>query len=482
MATIIDALVVTLGLDSRGYQKGVKETDESLKRAKEGATKTSREMSAAWGNGAAAISKLRNEALKFGAIILGGIGIKSFVESITSAGEEALFLAKNLGISTEELTSWQGAAERMGGSAKGIDAALRRAAAIPAQIELGQLDSIAGLEKLGIAFNIAGHSISEYLNRTSSAPEKLKVLADVLQKVAAAKSVAYAQEIGQAAGYDEGTINMLVQGAKAVEKGVASQKKLAITQKEAVADHKFQNHLRDLEAGFRRLGRSIFEAVLPALTSLMNALQGLAGNKDFTRALRDGFVGLASAIKSIDWNRIDKFIVGLTSGTDTVVKNLGGWKTAMEAIFAIWAAPKVGALIASILSVGNAASTVAGKGKGGSVLAGAASNPLVWFALMLGENLGASVAEKSGVSGDSDELNWVKRGGVSDSDVLQWFRGTVAKNEAAHDAARGGSTSTTSVNIHNLNVNGARDPQEMAKGAKGALQGILPGAPNTGVN
>lgn len=47
MATIIDALVVTLGLDASGFKKGQEETKESLDKTRKNSEQTAKDMEAA---------------------------------------------------------------------------------------------------------------------------------------------------------------------------------------------------------------------------------------------------------------------------------------------------------------------------------------------------------------------------------------------------------------------------------------------------
>ncbi|KAG1240955.1 hypothetical protein G6F68_017158 [Rhizopus microsporus] len=81
MATVIDALVVTLGMNAKGFKQGAAEVDSSLTHTREESAKTAREMEARGKQAALFFSKVRNEALALLAVFTAGMGIKSFVSS-----------------------------------------------------------------------------------------------------------------------------------------------------------------------------------------------------------------------------------------------------------------------------------------------------------------------------------------------------------------------------------------------------------------
>ena len=81
MATVIDALVVTLGMNAKGFKQGAAEVDSSLTHTREESAKTAREMEVRGKQAAMFFSKVRNEALALLAVFTAGMGIKSFVSS-----------------------------------------------------------------------------------------------------------------------------------------------------------------------------------------------------------------------------------------------------------------------------------------------------------------------------------------------------------------------------------------------------------------
>src|SRR4051812_47527281 len=116
-ATVVDALVVTLGLDPKNYNQGLKKAVEDLNKAKFEASSTAKSIEASGKQAAQFFTKLRNEAIALFAVFTGITGIKNFVADIVSTDAATGRLARNLGMSAATLTQWENAAELAGGTA-----------------------------------------------------------------------------------------------------------------------------------------------------------------------------------------------------------------------------------------------------------------------------------------------------------------------------------------------------------------------------
>lgn len=111
MATVIDALVVTLGLDPKGVQKGQKEADTSFGKVKASAQSMGKGVDAAATSGAQAIRTMSREALSFFAVLTAGKSLKAFVQDNTRSNVALGNLSRNLGVSAQSL---DGTGQRLG--------------------------------------------------------------------------------------------------------------------------------------------------------------------------------------------------------------------------------------------------------------------------------------------------------------------------------------------------------------------------------
>src|SRR5579862_6561617 len=107
MATVIDSLVVTLGLDASKFHAGAKQTSTDLKATTQDANAAAKQIEASGKQAAAFFGKLRNEALSLAAVFLGGMGLKALVANLTATDAATGRLSRNLGISVEALGAWE---------------------------------------------------------------------------------------------------------------------------------------------------------------------------------------------------------------------------------------------------------------------------------------------------------------------------------------------------------------------------------------
>ncbi len=118
MATIVDSLLVELGLDASKFTKGQKEAATSLVKMKDEALRHSKEIEGSNRAVAETFSKVRNEVLALFAALLGARGVKEFISNINEANAAVGRFAGNIGESPQTVAAWGMAVERMGGSAQ----------------------------------------------------------------------------------------------------------------------------------------------------------------------------------------------------------------------------------------------------------------------------------------------------------------------------------------------------------------------------
>ncbi|HHD2838879.1 lytic transglycosylase domain-containing protein [Klebsiella quasipneumoniae] len=124
-ATVIDALLVTLGLDTSQFRKGQQEVSDDLKKQREDAKKTAKEMAEQGKKAASFFSSIKTELLALTGVTVTAGGLMSFVKSTTSGLMELSVQAKALGMTAKELDGVGKAAEAAGSSVEKINAALQ---------------------------------------------------------------------------------------------------------------------------------------------------------------------------------------------------------------------------------------------------------------------------------------------------------------------------------------------------------------------
>jgi len=124
--TVVDALTVTLGLDSSAFEKGQAQARESLKKTKNDAAIAAKDMEASGQKAAQFFSTIKTEALALSAVLLGGVGIeqaiKGTTQSLVSLNQQAVFIGENV----DNISAFAMALKRSGGDADAATAALKK--------------------------------------------------------------------------------------------------------------------------------------------------------------------------------------------------------------------------------------------------------------------------------------------------------------------------------------------------------------------
>ncbi|HEQ1858448.1 TPA: hypothetical protein VEO38_001985 [Providencia alcalifaciens] len=236
MATLIDTLLVSLKLDSGGFandaKKATTENDkladsiDALNETLGGVNETlkgTREQQKKAKEQSDSFTKSINNATKalaglFTTIFM-STGLTKLIEDTARSNDQLNFLSKNLGMNATQVKRWQGAAELSGGSTEGM------------------ASSMANLNKsLWDLVTVGDTSILPYFNALNVGVVKnngeLRNLDDILLDVAdslSQMSRPQAYNFAKNMGFDEGTINMLLQGRQEMERQLALQKDIVVS-------------------------------------------------------------------------------------------------------------------------------------------------------------------------------------------------------------------------------------------------------------
>ena len=286
MPTVIDSLVVTLGLNDGDYKAGRKRVDEAERKGRQQFERDDKDDEGRRKKQAERFKKVGEAALGFFGVLTAGRGLKDFIQDTIASDAATGRLAHNLGISTEALSTWQGAIVRMGGSSKDADTSLQALVSGFQQISLtGDSALIPYLQTLGVS-----------LGDLKNPSETLLKISDAFSKMDPAR----AQALGAGLGLTPSTVNLLEKGRTAVTAMLAEQRKLGVvTQADADADAKMQATLAGLTQASSRLGKTILTDAAPGLEAMAGGLTTLAQwaqrHGDVVRAAFIG-VGIAAGV------------------------------------------------------------------------------------------------------------------------------------------------------------------------------------------
>ncbi len=192
MATVIDSLIVTLGLDDTEYKKNSAKAKKTTSEFQQQATRSTKErdsgerklnneqrkrqveIDSRSKKQVDSMRTMRNEALKLAAVFIGGAGLIQFTANTINGAASLGFLSANLQMSTEDITAFQRASERAGGTAEGMTAQFRESVDTLAQLKLGFGPS-AGLQ----AFFRFGGSSKDLQDGNTYLMARSKIIADM---------------------------------------------------------------------------------------------------------------------------------------------------------------------------------------------------------------------------------------------------------------------------------------------------------------
>ncbi|NSL91702.1 lytic transglycosylase domain-containing protein [Acetobacter syzygii] len=346
MATVIDALVVTLGLDPKGVQRGGKEATTAFGKVTQGATQMGKGVSAGVDSASDSFRSLQRNALAFFAVLTAGKTLKAFIADTTSSNVAAGNLARNLGTSVNSLTTWQRAAQAMGGSADDVSSSMGAL--------VSQFQTIEGRRNLGLIFGQLHVNLNDANGQLRSMNELMPDLAASAQQLGPQLFSA----LGGQAGFSQGFINLLEQGPDKVKALYQSLQQYAPTERDTKASAQLYEDWTKLTAQSEAFGRSIMTNLSPEVHDLFTMINTAIDQRapSALKQINEMGADLYKRFKEINWEEVGaeirdwektfkeidlkgiaQDIAAIGRGANDVAKCLGGWEKAAEILLTLWA-------------------------------------------------------------------------------------------------------------------------------------------------
>lgn len=315
MSTVIDSLLIELGLDASKFNAGQKKSVEELRKFDEQAQKTAKNTQEGAKNTAEGFEKARNALISFGVAAFGAKGFSQFVSTMTNTNAALGRTANLLGLSARELDAWGGVLKSVGGDANSFQTSIQAIQSGLAGIKLGDSAILTPLARLGAlgAVDLEKNSVDIYK------------LADALKRFRDANGEQLTYTLAQQLGLNKETFLVLEQGSSVVHKLYDENYKLSgISEKNTEAAQKLQAQWGLLSQSFSGAKNSIMDELYPALGVLAEGTtlglnKFVEWDKNANGLISDigliaaGIVSLNSALK----------LVGVTLGTGVISKFFG---------------------------------------------------------------------------------------------------------------------------------------------------------------
>lgn len=312
-ATVIDALLVTLGLDTSQFRKGQQEVSDDLKKQREDAKNTAKEMAEQGKKAASFFSSIKTELLALTGVTVTAGGLISFVKSTTSGLMDLSIQSKALGLSARELDGWSKSAEAAGSSAEKISASLQGFQGAIQGARVGDYSSsiFGGLAQLnaltGQNFDVWGQDASS-LAKTSL---------DALRKISDPN---LRRQVGLSLGFDDATLQRNQEG-----KFLPDVDRL--TKNSGISDESI-NGAKEFNSAWAELNQNLDTTKNQFYTFLIPYV------RDFNVVLRDLSNWMKSHPEEMK-QKVDAFFGAIESGAkmaDKAAQAVGGWENAIKII------------------------------------------------------------------------------------------------------------------------------------------------------
>jgi hypothetical protein len=285
MPTVIDSLVVTLGLDPAKFISGQKQARNEFKQTQEQAGKSTKETSQIVVKGAEEMTKaIRNAAAQFALAFLGFSGATGFVKfmaNLNGTTRQLGFNAKNLDLSAASLRNWQDAADIAGASAESItglfDAIQKQ------QYDLrttGRFDDTWMKVFSAGGIKMVDASTGKFKSVDTVVMDIAKHLADVEKQYGRLYAVQRAKSLG----LDPNLTNFLLQGPQRLQAMLAREKgTYQVTDGAVQAADRVARKFTEIQQRLRDFGIQLLVKLQPLIERLATKFEQWLGSVDLNK-------------------------------------------------------------------------------------------------------------------------------------------------------------------------------------------------------
>lgn len=315
-ATVIDALLVTLGLDTSQFRKGQQEVSDDLKKQREDAKNTAKEMAEQGKKAASFFSSIKTELLALTGVTVTAGGLMSLVKNTTSSLMDLSIQSKALGMTARELDGFGKAAESAGSSFERITAALQGFQAAKQGSLFGDTSSpiFSGMRMLTA---LTGDTFDVY---SKDAKSLARSYLESLRKV---KDPNIRRQIGAMGGFDDATIQRNQEGRFLPDVD-------RLTKSSGITDASVKGAKEFTEA-WVLLNQNLETTKNQFYTFLIPYVRGFNG---VLRDLSDWMKSHPDEMKQ----KVDAFFGAIESGAkmaDKAAKEVGGWENAIKLLIGL---------------------------------------------------------------------------------------------------------------------------------------------------
>lgn len=277
---IVESIIVQLGLDGSQYNQEAEKAKKSNKELNKSVEETDK-----------VVGTVTKTLARWFGVMAAATGVAKMIDEVQRLNDELYHLEKNLGMSSETIKNWQGAAGAMGGSADGMTNSIK-------SLNMGMNDFVTMGDTTLLPFmNALGVGMTDAQGKLRKTDDVMLDLADSFSKMDREQAFSIASKMG----IDEGTFNTLVQGRKEMEKMLEYQSKMyKSSEEELKASRQLAQNRALIGQQWESLKTMMANAIIPLFVKLSEiALSFFEFLQENQKTVQAVFKGVAFVIGAL---------------------------------------------------------------------------------------------------------------------------------------------------------------------------------------
>lgn len=378
MPTIVDSLIVTLGLDPANFNKGQKEATAAFLKTRDAAVKSGKDIEDASTKAANAISRITREVIVLFGALAGARNLSQLISGLTEANAELGRFSANMAMAPQAVAGWGAAVQRVGGNMGSFQQTV-------GNLTKQLFDLRTGIGNLPEAFFQLQARTGTNINPFGSTEKYISGIGEAIKKLSATDRNG-AFQFAQQLGIDPATFELMRQHGAEVNKyvdGIA--KSIAPSQKAIEAAQKLQAAWYEMAQQVGSLINKLYELAGPAITEVLTKMSAwLDKNKEWIAAkITAAIERFVELLQLIDWEAMGTRMSQFAVATGNASEAIGDLTNAVEILFGLWLGSKFLKVLANmrLLAAGGAAG---GAAAGGAAAGAGGAAAVVGSMLLLG--------------------------------------------------------------------------------------------------
>lgn len=285
MATVVDSLLITMGLDGAGVTKGMNQVENRLS------------------------SGVKNIVTNILAPLAGAFAFQQLFSSFVHEADALGDLSEAINVSVKDLDSWGQAAQYAGGTVEGFQGSITALSGSLAQL------STTGGGRAKKFFQALGINAEDSKGKVKPAIDVLLDLSSKFEHMSKQESFG----LGQKLGLDQGTITLLQKGRGEVERIIKEMKELSYSEEDAKIAGDFDDNINKLTKSLKLLTATFFSFLGPGLNFVIEKM------KDGVQYLRKHEAFVITFFGSLAAVILGKTVPAIWAMTAALLKNPITW-------------------------------------------------------------------------------------------------------------------------------------------------------------